>query len=279
MEVRLQMKKQEEYQEDFLEEYLDSTEQNYQEEEPLKKKKKKKKRKKKRYFLKFLIFVVLCVGVGFFLSSSFFDIQNMKVVNNEYYTSEQIIAKSKVKVATNIFAMKTKDVRDRLVADPYIKSVKVKRKLPETVIFDVVERKEFAAVPFGEEYIILDEEGLVLRMSNVEPALTQLLGMTLTAVDPGKPLDVEENAVLTETLMLLKEVDANELFFKKIDISNVIIKAYIYDNLTCEGTPENIKKNMASLQSVLQQQYEEGIKRGVLKVGSEGVVHFSPVIE
>lgn len=241
--------------------------------------KKKKKRKKKRYLLKFIILVLICSGLYFLLTSSIFDIQKITVQNNKYYTSEQIIDIAGAKTGTNLFEVSLSKMKDKLLNDSYIKNAKLKRRPPGELKIIVEERQEKAAVPYGKSYIIIDGDGMVLRKTEVEPTLTLLQGMTVKTIEPGKPLVVEENAVLTETLGLLREVEKHELFFKKIDIANIVIKAYIYDQLVCEGTPENIRANLEPLNEVLYDLYKKGIERGVIKMGSNGYFSFSPLVE
>lgn len=240
---------------------------------------KKKKRRKKRYLLKIIILAAFSVGMYFFFTSSMFDIQKITVENNSYYTVEQVISLAGAKTGENLFETSLSQMKEKLLADPYVKNVKLKRKLPAQVVIIVEERKEDAAVPYGNKYIIIDNEGMVLRKADTEPALTLLMGMTIENMEPGTPLAVEENAVLTDTLKLLQEIKNYELFFKKIDISNIIIKAYIYDQLVCEGTPENIMSNLDSLQEVLYDLYTKGIERGVIKMGSDKYFSFSPLVE
>lgn len=240
---------------------------------------KKKKRKKKHYLLKFILLVAFATGMYFFLTSSLFDIQKITVENNNYYTAEQVISLAGAKTGENLFEASLSKMKEKLLADSYIKNVKLKRRLPAEVVIIVDERKEDAAVPYGSSYIIIDKEGMVLRKTDTEPALTLLLGMTIENMEPGTPLKVEQNAALTDTLKLLAEVKKHELFFKKIDISNILVKAYIYDQLVCEGTPEDIMNNMDSLQEVLYDLYTKGIERGVIKMGSDEYFSFSPLVE
>lgn len=242
-------------------------------------KRKKKKRKKKRYLLKFILLAAFIVGMYFFFTSSLFDIQKITVENNSYYTVEQVISLAGAKTGENLFEASLSQMKEKLLTDPYIKNVKLKRKLPAEVVILVEERKEDAAVPYGNQYIIIDNEGMVLRKTDTEPTLTLLMGMTIENMEPGTPLAVEENALLTDTLKLLREIKNYELFFKKIDLSNITIKAYIYDQLVCEGAPENIMSNLDSLQEVLYDLYTKGIERGVIKMGSDKYFSFSPLVE
>lgn len=242
-------------------------------------KRKKKKRKKKHYLLKFLFLILLCTGAYYFLTSDIFDIQEITVDNNSYYTVQQIIGIAEAKTGGNLFKVSTSDMRDKLLRDPYIKSAKISRKLPDKIVIEVLEREEAAAVPYGDKYIIIDNEGMILRQTDVEPVLTLLEGMTVTNIEPGTPLAVEENSVLSDTLPMLDKMEENDIYFKKIELSAIIIKAYIFDSLTCEGTPENIMKSMDDLKDVLYDLYEQGIERGVIKVGGDGYYSFSPLVE
>lgn len=240
---------------------------------------KRKKRKKKRYLLKFLLLVALAVGLYYFLTSSIFDIQKISVEGNHYYTTEQVIAISEAKTGVNLFEASASDMKDKLLANPYVKSAKVKRRLPNEMRLIIEERQESAAVPYGDSFIILDEEGMILRNAQSEPTLTIIEGLTVTNMEEGTPLEAEENALMSETLKLLKETKDHELFFKKILLGNIVIKAYVYDQLICEGTPENIMNNMDSLQKVLYDLYTKGIERGIIRMGKDGYYAFSPSIE
>lgn len=244
-----------------------------------KKKRKKKKRKRKFFLLKFLLLVALAVGLYYFLSSEFFDIQKVSVDNISHYTEEQVVKLSKIKTGANLFKTSLGDAEKRLLKDPYMKDVELKRKLPGTVAITVTERVEYAAVPYGSEYILIDQETIVLGRTQSAPELPILMGMTVKSMEPGKGLEVEQSNVLEETLKLLSVMEKSDLYFKKIEISDVLIKAYIYDYLICEGTPENILKGIDDIRKVIFNMYENGIERGVIRVNSSKQWAWSPLIE
>jgi len=242
---------------------------------------KKKKRRKKNYVLRLLIVVALGAGLFYFLSSSYFDVHNVVVENNNYYTREQIISKSEAKTGENIFKANTGEIKALLLLDPYIKNTRVKRTLPDTIVITVEERSESAAVPYSDMYIIIDRDGMVLRKSEIEPQKPLLLGLTIKTMEEGKPLEVEETANLTLTLKIVETMERTGMFFKKIDISKVIIRAYIYDRLICEGTPENILDSMenGNLKIFYNKLYTEGTERGIIYVGNDNSFSFNPMVE
>ncbi|MCR4805076.1 MAG: FtsQ-type POTRA domain-containing protein [Clostridia bacterium] len=240
--------------------------------------KKSRKRRKKHYFLRFVVFCALVFGAYQFLNSSHFAVRHFEVQGNHYYTPAQVVQLSGLQSGVNMFfETKTKPARDALLADPYIKTADIERDPPSTIKIDLVERREYAAVPYGEQYVLIDREGTVLRIAGSEPALPILGNMSIVEMTPGNPLQVEQTYLLTDTLSLLALVEQSDLYFKRIDFSTVIIRAYIYDDLYCEGTPANIRDNMESLQKLLQELYKEDITRGVIRVGTDSYLSYSPI--
>ncbi len=240
---------------------------------------KKKKRRKKHYLLKLVLLVALGTGIYYFVTSSFFDIQKLTVKENMHYTSQQIIGIAEAKTGENLFRTPVDEMKDRLLADPYIRNVRISKKLPGELIIMVEEREEAACVPYGEEYLIIDKAGMILRQTDKEPTLTMLSGMTLANIKVGTALEAEQKSMLTKTLQLLNTMEEHELFFKRIDFSGILIRAYIYDTLYCEGSPENILKSMDDLEDVLYDLYIQGIERGVIRVGGNGYYSFSASFE
>jgi hypothetical protein len=243
--------------------------------------KKRKKRKRKNYLLRFVILVLFCVGMYYFLSSDIFDISKVRVVGNNYYTVEQIKDKANVKIGMNIFEFRKGKLKKKLLKDPYLKNVVIKRKLPSTIVIDVDERKEEAGLLDGDRYIIIDEDGLVLRISKDEPKVTRITNLKIQKSKVGKPIEVEGNALLNDTLKMLKEMDDADIFFKHINMSSIIVRAYISEQLICEGAPDNLRESAknGNLQAALYEMHSKGIERGTIKIGSDNYCSFDPNAE
>ena len=250
-------------------------------ENPEKTTKKKKKRRKKHYFLRLLIIIAFIVGVIVTLRSSLFNVRYFEVQGNNYYTAAQVQDLAGLSTGINTFKQKLAPAKEALIADPYIKNVSINRKLPNTVVISIEERAEYACVPFENQYALIDCEGTVLRMSAELPVLP-LLDFDRTAIVtaiPGKALEVEQSYLLTNTLALLDVMNQNDLYFKKINFSAVTVKAYIYDDLYCEGTPEHITKQMPLIKKLVEEQFQQGINKGVIKVGKDNYIAFSPKLD
>ena len=245
--------------------------------------KRKKVKKRKSHFLRnFLLLILICVGIFFFLKSDYFLIKDIEVVGNSYYTKAEVISIAKATTGKNIIFDAEKDtILENLEANPFFKNVTVKRQLPSTLLIEVEERPQIAAVEFGDSFIVIDDEGVILRRTDVDPRVTILTGLTISRMDVGEPIEAEEKETLSMTLRMLKTMEEGDLYFKKIDVSRVVIKAYIYDNLIVKGTPAEVFSAIEEgyVQSVVSDLFSKNVSRGTIKMGGSGQVIFTPDIE
>lgn len=242
-----------------------------------------KKKKRKSHFLRnLLIFVLLLGGAFLFAKSDYFLIKNIEITGNTYYTRNEIISLADAKTGSNIiFDAEIKQMEENLEKNPFFKLIEIKRKLPSTIVIRVEERQQMAAIQFGDKYIVIDEEGVILRMTEVEPKVTLLTGLTISRMDVGEPLEAEEKENLSMVLRMLKTMQAGDLYFKKIDASKAVIKAYIYDTLIVKGTASEVFSAIEAgdVQLVVSDLFEKGVSRGTIKMGGSGNVIFTPDIE
>ncbi len=240
--------------------------------------KKKKKRRKKHYFLRLLIAIVLLAGAIVLISGPMFHVKGFAVKGNKYYTPGQIQELCGISTGKNIiFETKLKEGRDKLLESPYIKTAKLSRKYPGTVVIEVEERQEYAAVPFGEKFIIIDSDGIVLRLTDIAPEIPVVEGFTILDAEEGKPLSVEQGYLLNGGLGLMAKAEGMDFYFERIDLSAISVKAYIYYNrYYCEGSLENLTANLTAIKAMVEDQYRSGISHGKIIVGSNGYLSFAP---
>ena len=241
---------------------------------------KRKKRRKHNFWLRFLIVIVVIGGIVAFALSPFFDVTDIQVEGNSYYSAEEIIKMSEGEIGHNIFFGSNKGgMESNIEESPYIKSANVKMSLPSTLVIEVEERARAAFVQYGDNYIILDKEGVVLAKENKNPQLTQIMKVTVSKVEVGEKLEVEETKNLEESLKLLDMTLSNGLFFKKIAIQQGTIYGYIFDKLVCKGTFDEMQSVIedGSLAKVLYKLNQEGITHGTISIQKGNYLSFSPL--
>ena len=242
----------------------------------------KRKKRRIKFVVKLGVFLIIAGAVVFVLKAPFFNVKTFQVEGNSYYTDEEILVMGNCKTGGNIFiGTDTGDIRSRLEKDAYMASVKVKRVLPDTVKIQLDERKQTAAIVYGEKYVVVDDEGVVLRKTGVMPEITVLKGLTISKLSVGEKVEAEEKVLLRQTLQMLSVMEKSNMYFKTIELSEGEIKAHILDSLICQGTPENIMKAMEkdSLQLVVQELFDRKIERGTIKISGDRTVSFTPKID
>ncbi len=249
--------------------------------EKRRKKRYRKKRRKKRMGLWILAIIVIIAAAVAFGRSPYFDIDEIQIKGNSYYTDEQIIQMADAKTGVNTFSAGLDNMRSLLCSDAYIASAEVKRKLPNVIEIAVRERVETAAVYYEKNYYVVDSSGYILRITADRPDVTRIIGLTVKNGAEGEALEVKESSMLTAALDMLAESMKGTVSFKKIKISNTVVRAYVYNHLIVRGSAKNITECLASgkLEAVLYDLYEKGIKNGMISVGDEQYCVFSPKIK
>ena len=119
----------------------------------------------------------------------------------------------------------------------YIETVDVKRKLPDKIEIIVRERSGKAQFAMGDKYVITDNTGMVLEVSNDARNVTTVSGVTVTEAEPEKTVKVKERSEYNKAMSLIKaaEEEEGDLYFKSIDINGSRVTAKVYKKLRCRG--------------------------------------------
>ncbi len=250
--------------------------------EERKKKARKKRKRRTNPFVVLLILIALAAGILVFLNSSFFDVEEFTVEGNRYYLDDEILTMGNCKTGKNIFwGTDCSDIKARLEKDAYMAEVKVSRKLPRTISIELTERKQVGAIVYGAKYVVIDANGTVLRKTEVDPEVTILRGFTISKLEMGQTIEVEESVLFRQALDLLVAMDANNMYFKAISVGKTTTKAYILDNLICSGSTDDITAALKAgkIQIVTEKLFDDDIERGTIKVSDGSDISFTPKID
>ena len=159
--------------------------------------------------------------------------------------------------------------------------VSVRRKLPSTVTITITERVQTAAIVYGESFVVIDEEGTVLRKTTIDPKDTVLRGLNISDMTLGEPIKVDEEILMRQCMDIITAMKENNMYFKSITISQAEVKAYVLDNLMVRGLPDNVIFALENndIQLVVQELFNQGIERGTIKVTGDNYVSYTPEVE
>lgn len=224
---------------------------------------------------------MVLAGIYFTLNTPYFNIKSVEAEGGKYYTDKEIVTLANVKVGNNIiFHLDKGKILDRLTKNPYFEEVEISRSLPNTVKIKVKERMQLASLAYGDKYIVIDDKGLVLRKTEVDPKLPLITGLKIKAMDQGKIAEVSKERELEEAIEILRIAKKNNIFFKKISIGQAVTKAYIFDEFLIKASEDRIISNIkkGNIQKVIADLLSKDIKRGTITIGGDGYISFSPDI-
>ncbi len=126
----------------------------------------KKKRRKKRAKVVFfgLLFVLMMLTLAILSVTVFFNAETILVEGNTRYTAEELLEIGGLKVGQNLFRLDKFEVMDQMESLPYVKTVTIKRKLPNTLTVKVVENQPVVWVRADTGAALLNEEYRVLEL-------------------------------------------------------------------------------------------------------------------
>ena len=250
-----------------------------------KKEKIRKARRRRIRFWTILILFLVSVGAFVFSISGFFTVDSIEVRGNEHFTAEEIINIAHAVPGHNlIYDPDKQEIIDYLEQNPYIKSAEVTRSLPSTLVITVHERAQACAFRYDDDYLIMDDEGILLKKTRTEPKITMLRGMVVSKIKLGEKIGTEDQKLFTSTLKLVRAMKDADLYFVTIDMTtfddDFQVRAYIYDNLVIRSEYDPLVENLDNgrLHKVVDQLFSDGIQRGTIIVGGDETISYEPGI-
>ena len=217
-----------------------------------------------------------------FSLSPVFTVDSIEVRGNSHYTTEEIINMAHAVPGKNIIYHANKEeMTNYLEQNPYIKSAKVSRRLPSTLVIKVRERQEKFAFRYDDDYLIMDEDGVLLKKTRNQPNLTMVEGNVVNRIKLGEPLGTEDEQRFRETVDLIKATSKADLYFVRIDMSaRNKVRAYIYDTLLVRTDYDSLITNLDNgrLHQIVEKLFDDGIKRGTITFNEDGSASFMPII-
>ena len=245
------------------------------------KKKMSRRRKLKKNMLSVLLaVVVMCVGLVL-VFSLFFKINTITISGDKVYSDKMVADKSGIEMGENLFKVSEEKLTEKLSKDlPYIKSVTVERKLPDTIIINVEAAKEVAAITTKKGFVLLDETGKVLdkNASILKENVAVINNVKLKEYIEGEKVVLTDEKK-TETLIKLFEAikNADMQLLTEIDLKNVNdIKIKYDDRITfAVGSLTNIETKLARGVAALEKENEiNAYSEGTLDLKTEPYVYF-----
>lgn len=219
-----------------------------------KKNKKKINTSKVVIILSLLLIIVICLYAG--LNSEILNSKNIEIKGNNYVKDDDVIKTLDIRYDKNIFRYNTKSMEEILLRNRYIDKVEIKRKLPNTLNINIVEKEIIANLYNGQIYCYIDSNGNFIdkfdKNNSYDSIITVNVDYTLIDSQYIKFNNEENRKRVTCLLEYIKE----EGIYKKIDnidmTNDNIINMYTKEKTTILlNSDEELKYNISRLAMIL----------------------------
>ena len=142
--------------------------------------KERAKRKRKAIFRTtkwLMLFAIIIGGIIYAILSPIFNIKQIKVSGNSKISVDEIISLSGFNLEQNMFTYKMSDVKSKIKENAYIDTVKISRKIPDSIEISVTERQASYAVEYANAYAYISSQGYILEISSQKPNMPILTGI------------------------------------------------------------------------------------------------------
>jgi len=226
---------------------------------PKNKKENNPKQKKSRSGKKIGIILLFIILVVIILGSSLFNIKKIEVTGNSRISNEMVISLSGLELYKNIFTFNKLSVIGKIKENAYIKNVKIKRKLPDTVKITVQEKTPRYIIQIADSYAYINNQGYILEISTEKENMPILTGITtdLSNIKEGERLSVEDLKKMDMVIKICEIAKSNDLkdLITKIDITddrNYTIILETEGKTVYLGDCSDLNTRMLYLKSVLE---------------------------
>jgi len=209
-----------------------------------------------RVALAAVVVVALIVGGVAVYRSQLFDVRTIEVLGATHLRTEDVIATAGVPSDATLLRFPAEAIKERVLADPWVKDVTVTRGFPHTLRIRLEERVALGVVDTGAGLFVVDGEGFVLAEQSAEATST----LPTFRDTPGLDLQVgrkSRSEVLANALAALAGIGAEIRTTVKAVIAPTISETMVVtaDNVEIMiGEAEEMPKKALIVKQILREQ-------------------------
>ena len=227
-----------------------------------------------------ILFLGLLLAAAVAALTVFFKVSTISVEGASKYSAEEITAQLDVKQGDNLYLWnKPKTISNLQRRLPYLETVQIRRRLPNTLVVSVTECRAAVAVQTNGVYFVVSEKGKVLEQTAAAGTLPVVLGVTLDNAVPGELLDPTGDTYIDALLTVLQTLDAANMlddldFVNLTELTDVRI-GYLDRFDIRVGTVEQLAYRLRFAQTVIGERLSPS-DIGMLYWDNKNRLHFVP---
>ena len=207
----------------------------------------------------YLIAFISIIALISFSLSPFFEVKNFVYNGLNVLVEEEISSIIETYNNANLLFLDHRNIEKELVKLPYIKSVEIEKKYPDSIIINIKEREPLARIKNNGQFLSFTSSGFIVESTpgNLRVLVPEIKGF-------GYSLDnnyINFSSILNELVQALKELNKNTrsmigtILYKEDSITATFNKIPIY-----LGSSSQLKEKFRILQSITNKIKEEDLK-------------------
>ena len=170
------------------------------------------------------ILLAIIIAIILILHTGLFNVKSILINGNEHLSKEEVIALSGIHLNENIYKKSKNDIKDSLFESAYIEDATIKKKLPNTIEIDIIERKINFMIQFSDTYVYLNNQGYMLEQTTEKMGVPIIVGLSTdqNSISIGGRINDDDLLKMNKIIKICELAKVNELgeLITKIDISD-----------------------------------------------------------
>ena len=188
-----------------------------------------RRRRRKNYSLYYLLTFLFVAAVMFVLSRTLlFNIEEFTVEGDDIYSAKELAEAAGIEEGDNMFSLSLAKLEDKIRTElTYVESVSIKRKLPDTLCFEITKANAVMCAEYSGQYAVLSSKGKVLesRLTSPISGIPAVTGLELSEVKDGENAESLDNSKLGIALNLANCI--SDIGFENIGLIDISDRANI----------------------------------------------------
>lgn len=236
-----------------------------------------KKRKNYKIYKRFKSILFVLVGLVIIFTLIFTPI--IKVKNITVHGAIKTLNEKARKLAelktddTYIFFLSS-NVKSKILKEPYIKDVVIKKKFLDVDI-KITPRKKTFFIKQGNKEVIIGDDGVYMDKNIPTKGMIEIIGLKIVSLKLSEPLSCSDQNEFESVVKTLNSLIENRVKVKICDLSSK--KIYINKNFYIEGTLTNIEKYSPQIRKILVKLKKKKINTGKIIIGENKYFVYSPI--
>lgn len=180
------------------------------------------------------------------------------VTGNRHLSREEVCKRAGIRPGANILAVNTAAARKRLLADPWIAEVQIRRDIPDKIHVTIREHRALAVVDLGRKFLLDDEGSIFKEVAPPEadnlPVITGLryadivlqpaaagAGRALEAANSRPPGDLGPVSLFAEALAVLRLGVPADSVIPNRNLARIVVDGETGISLEARKGPPTVK--------------------------------------